>query len=255
MHRGRVPVPVRADEARRNLHQRRRGWPALGDVGAVDVAGELRDRAGSGAGATGNFGATDLDINMGTGTTWLLGGSAKSETFGIDGTKTAFGENSERVPVGENRDGAEFLNRLCVDCAVNMQRAMELQEWFEENLPMRNGEGGGSDARGDHFWRRAIMAILSFKGNQAFALQCFVLALGIASKKTIWFDILGCQDQVDLGNRWNVTKADVNKYIRQLQKNMQLESNRSEKSQLKMSQSRTKQLKKVPDYSLTKIYS
>ena len=175
------------------------------------------------------------------------------DDHGINGS--AFGENSERVPVGENRDGAEFLNRLCVDCAVNMNLAMELQEWFEENMPMRQGEGGGTDARGDHFWRRAVMSIFAFQGKKAFAMECFVLSLGTATGQTVWFDILGCRDQVELAERWKVTKADVNKYIRQLQKTLNLPSNRSDKSKLKMSQARTDQLKKVPDYSLTKIYS
>ncbi len=166
------------------------------------------------------------------------------EDFEHNGHSTAFGEDSQRISTTDGRDGEEFLNRLCADNGINMRQAFCLYAWFDEHLPMRRGEGGGSDSRSEHFWRRAISEVFTYKGNRAFALECFILALGTATKQPVWFDIIGVRTSVELGERWGVSKANVNKCVRSFQKMLNLPGERSEQSKLKMSEVRKGQLKK-----------
>lgn len=160
-----------------------------------------------------------------------------------NGHTAAFGEASERIQATDGRDGEEFLTRACADLAVSEPRAIELYQWFDENMPLRQGEGGGSDSRGELFWRRAMMAVFSYQGSRAFALECFLLALGTATKQTVWFDIIGCKNQVELAERWKVEKANVQKFVGQLQRSLNLPSERSPESKQKMSEVRYSQLK------------
>ena len=160
-----------------------------------------------------------------------------------NGHMAAFGEASERIQATDGRDGEEFLTRACVDLGLNEVRAMEIYEWFDENMPSRQGEGGGADSRGELFWRRFMMAIFSYQGSRAFALECGILALGTATKQTVWFDIIGCKNQVELSERWKVEKANVQKFVGQLQRSLNLPSERSPESKQKMSEVRYSQLK------------
>jgi len=109
---------------------------------------------------------------------------------------------------------------------------------------MRQNEGGGSDARGEHFWRRALMAVFSYQGSKTFALECFILALGTATKQTVWFDIIGCRTQVELAERWKVTKANVEKCMGKIQDKLSLPGERDKSARANMREARGEQLKK-----------
>lgn len=158
-------------------------------------------------------------------------------------TGSAFGEHSERIATTDGRDGEEFLNRCCQDNGINLASAMNLYAWFDENMPLRQNEGVNTDARGEHFWRRALMAVFSYQGPKAFALECFVLALGTATKQTVWFDIIGCRTQVELADRWKVTKANVEKCVGNIQDALNLPGERGETARANMSRAREGQLK------------
>jgi hypothetical protein len=160
-----------------------------------------------------------------------------------NGHSIAFGESSERIQATDGRDGEEFLTRACSDLAMTEPRAMEVYEWFDENMPLRQGEGGGSDSRGEHFWRRFMISVFSYQGPRAFALECAILALGTATRQSVWYDIIGCKNQVELSERWKVTKADVNKCVRSFQKTLNLPGERSDESKITMSEVRNGQLK------------
>lgn len=153
----------------------------------------------------------------------------------------AFGEHSERIATTDGRDGEEFLNRCCQENGINMVTALQLYEWFDENLPRRANEGGG-DSRGEHFWRRALMAIFAYQGPRAFSLECFVLTLGTATRQSVWFDILGCRTQVELAARWKVTKANVEKCVGNFQDILCLPGERGQKARRHMTCARVKQL-------------
>jgi hypothetical protein len=60
------------------------------------------------------------------------------------------------------------------------------------------------------FCRSSAMLIKCYRGNTAFAFDCWLLAMG-------WFDILGVQDQVSLAARWHCERANVGKVVKKMQ--------------------------------------
>ncbi len=89
------------------------------------------------------------------------------------------------------------------------------------------------------FFRRLVMSVMAFKGNKAFALDCACLALN-------WTDIIGCDSQVKLADRWKCKKENVRKLMAHIQKLTgapPTPNQRSEDGRKKMSNKRRGQLK------------
>lgn len=163
------------------------------------------------------------------------------DEFESAGRRSAFGEHSERVAVSDGRDDAgEFIMRMSERYDMSVSKVMDfMAEVVEELGPSE------TDSRREHFWRRALMTVFAYQGPRAFALECFVLALGTATRQKVWFDIIGCRTQVELAERWKVTKANVEKCEGEFQSFLSLPGERSDKSKFKMTEKRRSQLKQM----------
>lgn len=60
------------------------------------------------------------------------------------------------------------------------------------------------------FFRNAAVIIKEYKGDRAFAFDCWLLAMG-------WYEILGVRDQTALAAKWSCEKANVSKLVKRLQ--------------------------------------
>ena len=60
------------------------------------------------------------------------------------------------------------------------------------------------------FFKSCARTIKEFKGDRAFAFDCWLLAMG-------WYPILGVRDQVALAAKWGCSKANVTKLVKKFQ--------------------------------------
>ena len=148
--------------------------------------------------------------------------------------------------VGRADDG-EFIVKMSERHGLPVQKVMDimadLQEESLELMAAKEAAMDSMDSMAEHFWRRALMAVFAYQGSRAFALECLVLALGTATKQGIWFDILGCRTQVELAERWNGTKQNVEKCMGGIQDVLKLSGVRGQAARANMVQAREKQLR------------
>jgi len=133
-----------------------------------------------------------------------------------------------------------------------------MNEYHEHDEPEVEIETESESVRNDYreaailardFYRRWVTAIVMFKGDARFAIECGCLALG-------WGEIIGVNSQVELAEKWGVmgkskkgrplSKQNVAKLISHIQKFAgapPIPSQRSTEGKNKMSEKRKGQLK------------
>lgn len=87
----------------------------------------------------------------------------------------------------------------------------------------------------------AFASIYTFQGPRLFALDCMVAAHGM-------WEILGVRDYARLAQKWNCSKWNVGKLVKEMQQNLSLPptaSQREEPARANMREKRKKQLKKT----------
>lgn len=123
-----------------------------------------------------------------------------------------------------------------------------MNEYHEHDEPEVEIETESESVRNDYreaawkvwdFYRKRDMAVMAYKGPRQFAFECSLLAF-------LEFDILGCDSQVKLAERWKCTKANVGKCVNFIQKLTgapPIPGQRSTEGKNKMSEKRKGQLK------------
>ncbi len=141
--------------------------------------------------------------------------------------------------VAAHEDGGGFIMSWAERWGLQPEVAMEAIAEAQERVLMESGsEGHVAAVKAQRFYRNLMMAIKSYKGPRAFAMDCACLALG-------WKDILGCQTQIELAKKWKCTKANVEKcvgHIQQICGIPETVEQRDEAARGKMSRARKGQL-------------
>lgn len=159
--------------------------------------------------------------------------------YGDEGGGEAVWVDGERSAVAQEDSGG-FVMQWASRWGVRMEDAFEAIAEVQERALLEVGsEGHAAAVKAQRFYRDLMMAVKSYKGPRAFALDCACLALG-------WRDILGCQTQIELAKKWKCTKANVEKCVGNIQEQCGIPETveqRDEAARRRMSQRRKKQLK------------
>ena len=113
--------------------------------------------------------------------------------------------------VAATEDSGAFITSWATRWGLRPEQALEAIAEAQERVLMECGsEGHAAAVKAQRFYRNLMLAVKSYKGPRAFALDCACLALG-------WKDILGCNTQIELAKKWKVTKANVEKCVGNIQ--------------------------------------
>lgn len=159
-----------------------------------------------------------------------------------NGAETAVWADGERTVMAAEDSGGFITSWAERYGFKDLGAAMEAVVEVQERLLVECGsEGHAAAVKAQRFYRNLMMAIKSYKGPRAFAMDCACLALG-------WKDILGCQTQIDLAKKWKCTKQNVEKCVGHIQQACGIPETleqRDESARVKMSRARKGQLKQV----------